>query len=215
MTVTAVGNGDFATRQSVDIAPRGLGYEHVRDAKLAENAAKWADEAVQKLTAKSVDVGRYDLVLHPSHLWLTIHESVAHPTELDRAMGYEANYAGTSFVAPPGEGARNPQVRIGVDEHSRRPIASGIAVRLRLGRRRRQTRGVRHHQEGHLRGLPHHARAGAVARLVLQEARQADPVAWVLVRANVGRGAIPADAQRFAVARRQGTGLGRSHRRNG
>ena len=89
------------TRESVDVAPRGLGYEHVRDAQLVENAPKWADEAVQKLTAKSVDVGRYDLVLHPSHLWLTIHESVAHPTELDRAMGYEANYAGTSFVAPP------------------------------------------------------------------------------------------------------------------
>ncbi len=101
MTVTATGNGDFATRQSVDIAPRGLGYEHVRSAGLVENAPKWADEAVQKLSAKSVDVGRYDLVLHPSHLWLTIHESVAHPTELDRAMGYEANYAGTSFVAPP------------------------------------------------------------------------------------------------------------------
>jgi len=101
MTVTAVGSGDFATRESVDVAPRGLGYEHVRDAKLVENAPKWADEAVQKLNAKSVDVGRYDLVLHPSHLWLTIHESVAHPTELDRAMGYEANYAGTSFVSPP------------------------------------------------------------------------------------------------------------------
>ena len=101
MTVTAVGSGDFATRESVDIAPRGLGSEHVRDSKLLENAPKWADEAVQKLNAKSVDVGRYDLVLHPSHLWLTIHESVAHPTELDRAMGYEANYAGTSFVAPP------------------------------------------------------------------------------------------------------------------
>ena len=101
MTVTAVGNGDFATRESVDVAPRGLGYEHVRDSKMVESAAKWADEAVQKLSAKSVDVGRYDLVLHPSHLWLTIHESVAHPTELDRAMGYEANYAGTSFVAPP------------------------------------------------------------------------------------------------------------------
>jgi TldD protein len=40
-------------------------------------------------------------VLHPTHLWLTIHESIAHPTELDRAMGYEANYAGTSFVSPP------------------------------------------------------------------------------------------------------------------
>jgi TldD protein len=101
MTVTAVGNGDFATRDSVDVAPRGLGYEHVRDAKLVETAPHWAEEAVQKLSAKSVDVGRYDLVLHPSHLWLTIHESVAHPTELDRAMGYEANYAGTSFVAPP------------------------------------------------------------------------------------------------------------------
>jgi TldD protein len=101
VTVTAVGNGDFATRESVEIAPRGLGYEHVRDAKLVENAPRWASEAVEKLAATSVDVGRYDLVLHPSHLWLTIHESVAHPTELDRAMGYEANYAGTSFVAPP------------------------------------------------------------------------------------------------------------------
>ena len=40
-------------------------------------------------------------MLHPSHLFLTIHESVAHPTELDRALGYEANYAGTSFVSPP------------------------------------------------------------------------------------------------------------------
>ncbi|HWJ14300.1 MAG TPA: TldD/PmbA family protein [Gemmatimonadaceae bacterium] len=101
MTVTAVGNGDFATRESNDIAPRGVGYEHVRDTKLLEMAPKWASDAVEKLSAKSVEVGRYDLVLHPSHLWLTIHESVAHPTELDRAMGYEANYAGTSFVAPP------------------------------------------------------------------------------------------------------------------
>ncbi|HEY8831370.1 MAG TPA: TldD/PmbA family protein [Gemmatimonadaceae bacterium] len=56
---------------------------------------------MQKLNGKSVEVGRYDLVLHPTHLWLTIHESIAHPTELDRALGYEANYAGTSFVAPP------------------------------------------------------------------------------------------------------------------
>jgi len=46
-----------------------------------------------------VDVGRYDLILDPTNLWLTIHESIGHPTELDRAMGYEANFAGTSFVA--------------------------------------------------------------------------------------------------------------------
>jgi predicted Zn-dependent protease len=47
-----------------------------------------------------VEPGRYDLVLLPSHLWLTIHESIAHPTELDRIMGFEANYAGTSFISP-------------------------------------------------------------------------------------------------------------------
>ncbi len=103
MTATAVSAdaSDFQTRQSNEIAPMGRGYEHVRDARLVENAPRWAAEAVQKLTAKPVEVGRYDLVLHPSHLWLTIHESVAHPTELDRALGFEANYAGTSFVAPP------------------------------------------------------------------------------------------------------------------
>ncbi len=101
MTVTAVASGDFQTRQSNDVQPMGRGYEHVLDAKLVENAPRWAEEAVRKLSAKPVEVGRYDLILHPSHLWLTIHESIAHPTELDRAMGYEANYAGTSFVAPP------------------------------------------------------------------------------------------------------------------
>ncbi|HVT40453.1 MAG TPA: TldD/PmbA family protein [Gemmatimonadaceae bacterium] len=103
MSVTAVSDDrtDFQTRQSNDIAPMGLGYEHVLSARLAENAPRWAQDAVEKLSAKPVEPGRYDLVLHPSNLWLTIHETVAHPTELDRAMGYEANYAGTSFVAPP------------------------------------------------------------------------------------------------------------------
>lgn len=103
MNITAVSadNRDFQSRQSTDIAPMGMGYEHVTDSRLVENAPRWAEEAVQKLSAKSVDVGRYDLVLHPTHLGLTVHESIAHPTELDRAYGFEANYAGTSFVAPP------------------------------------------------------------------------------------------------------------------
>jgi TldD protein len=48
-----------------------------------------------------VTPGSWDLILEPTNLWLTIHESIGHPTELDRAMGYEANYAGTSFIAPP------------------------------------------------------------------------------------------------------------------
>ena len=103
LNITAVSedNSDFQTRAANEIPPRGLGYEHLVDSKLVENAPRWADEAVQKLSAKPVEVGRYDLVLHPTHLWLTIHESVAHPTELDRALGFEANYAGTSFVSPP------------------------------------------------------------------------------------------------------------------
>jgi TldD protein len=93
---------DFQTRTNV-IQPMARGYEYLLAAKPVENARQWGEEAAEKLKAKAVDVGRYDLVLHPSHLWLTIHESIAHPTELDRAMGYEANYAGTSFLAPPRE----------------------------------------------------------------------------------------------------------------
>ena len=52
----------------------------------------------EKLKAPSIEAGTYDLVIHPSNLWLTIHESIGHATELDRALGYEANYAGTSFA---------------------------------------------------------------------------------------------------------------------
>jgi TldD protein len=102
MQITAVAPdfSDFQNRGNV-VPPMGRGWEYVVKADLAGNAGKWAEEAAQKLTAKPVEVGKYDLVLHPSHLWLTIHESIGHPTELDRALGYEANYAGTSFVSPP------------------------------------------------------------------------------------------------------------------
>jgi TldD protein len=103
MSITVVNDdrSDFQSRQSNDVAPMGRGYEHVTEADLGGNAQRWADEAVQKLSAKPVEPGRYDLLLHPSNLWLTVHETIAHPTELDRALGFEANYAGTSFVAPP------------------------------------------------------------------------------------------------------------------
>ncbi|HXT15738.1 MAG TPA: TldD/PmbA family protein [Gemmatimonadaceae bacterium] len=102
MGITAISSdgSDFQTRANM-VQPAGRGWEFVLAADLKGNAPKWGEEAAEKLKAKPVDVGRYDLVLHPSHLWLTIHESIGHPTELDRAMGYEANYAGTSFVAPP------------------------------------------------------------------------------------------------------------------
>jgi TldD protein len=62
--------------------------------------AEIPDLLAEKLAAPSVEAGRYDLVIDPSNLWLTIHESIGHATELDRALGYEANYAGTSFATP-------------------------------------------------------------------------------------------------------------------
>jgi TldD protein len=103
MTVTAVATdfSDFQSRSSTEIAPMGLGYEHVERADFVGRAGEWAEEAVAKLSAVSVEPGQYDLVIDPTNLFLTVHECIGHPTELDRALGYEADYAGTSFVAPP------------------------------------------------------------------------------------------------------------------
>jgi TldD protein len=102
MQITAVSDNfsDFQNRTNV-VQPMARGWEYVQSANLVANAPKWGEDAVAKLSAKPVEVGRYDLILDPANLWLTIHESIGHPTELDRAMGYEANYAGTSFIAPP------------------------------------------------------------------------------------------------------------------
>jgi len=102
LTVTAVSSdrSDFQSRVG-DVAAAARGWEYITDLDLSNQAERWAEEAAMKLSARSVEPGTWDLVLHPSNLWLTIHESIGHPTELDRALGYEANYAGTSFLAPP------------------------------------------------------------------------------------------------------------------
>ena len=101
-TATAV---DFMTRKSksrsFQVQPVTAGYEHIERCGLLENAERIGAEAVEHLKAPSVEPGTKDLVLLPSHLALTIHESIGHSTELDRALGFEANFAGTSFLAPP------------------------------------------------------------------------------------------------------------------
>jgi TldD protein len=74
------------------------GWEYVPEMNLEENAQRIREEVVEHLTAPAVKPGKKDLLLMPNHLMLTIHESVAHPTELDRSLGYEANYAGTSYI---------------------------------------------------------------------------------------------------------------------
>ncbi|WP_339793177.1 TldD/PmbA family protein [uncultured Imperialibacter sp.] len=116
-TVTAIDkdSGQFKQRGSFS-APVGMGYEYLdgraedkivgpagvtlynKSFDMVEDATKAAQQVKEILSAKSVEPGKYDLALEPSHLWLTIHESVGHPLELDRVLGYEANYAGTSFA---------------------------------------------------------------------------------------------------------------------
>ena len=115
VTVVDKASGRFKTRDGLS-APMGMGYEYL-DANAAdkfmlpggvvaygasydlrEDIIAAAKQARAKLTAPSVKPGKYDLVLDPSNLFLTIHENVGHPLELDRVLGYEANYAGTSFA---------------------------------------------------------------------------------------------------------------------
>ncbi|WP_201290191.1 TldD/PmbA family protein [Stenotrophomonas sp. 364] len=116
-TATAIdkSSGKFRTRAGLS-SPMGMGYEFLdgdASGKIAlpggitayrdsydpvEDAIAAARHAREKLKAPSVKPGKYDLVLDPSNLFLTIHENVGHPLELDRVLGYEANYAGTSFA---------------------------------------------------------------------------------------------------------------------
>jgi TldD protein len=113
VTKTDRASGRFETRVALS-SPRGMGYEYLQPDKREEVAGHFTLyrnrydimedvrlatlQADEKLKAKAVEPGKYDLVIDPSQLFLTIHESVGHPTELDRVLGYEANYAGTSFA---------------------------------------------------------------------------------------------------------------------
>lgn len=109
-------SGKFKTRDALS-SPVGRGYEYMvpkaedklsspagmklyrNSYDLIEDVTAAALQAKEMITAKSVEPGKYDLVLEPNHLGLTIHESIGHALELDRILGYEANYAGTSFVS--------------------------------------------------------------------------------------------------------------------
>jgi TldD protein len=126
VTVIDPRTGAFASRASL-APPRGAGYEHVTTWPFAAEAALAVDQAREKLAAPSVEPGKKDLVIAPSNLWLTIHETVGHPTELDRALGLEANFAGTSFCTPD----KLDQLRYGSDLvtiRADRTAAQGLAT---------------------------------------------------------------------------------------
>jgi TldD protein len=113
VTVIDKATGKFKTRDGFS-APVGMGWEYMagkaedkikgvttlyrKSYDMVEDATLAAAQVGEMHKAESVKPGKYDLVLDPTHLYLTIHESVGHPLELDRVLGYEANYAGTSFA---------------------------------------------------------------------------------------------------------------------
>ncbi|MGH3268155.1 MAG: TldD/PmbA family protein [Trebonia sp.] len=99
LTAVAVTESGFDDMRTL-APPAGRGWEYLTGTgwDFGAELAELPDLLAAKLTAPSVEAGRYDLVIDPSNLWLTIHESIGHATELDRALGYEAAYAGTSFA---------------------------------------------------------------------------------------------------------------------
>jgi TldD protein len=157
--------GRFESMRSL-APPVGRGWEY-----LAGTGWDWDAELeaipellAEKLAAPSVDPGPMDLVIDPSNLWLTIHESIGHATELDRALGYEAAYAGTSFATPDKLGTLrygSPVMQVvgdrttphglatigyddeGVESQSFDIVRDGVLVGYQLDRRMAAGRGVR------------------------------------------------------------------------
>lgn len=97
LTAHAAGNNDRQSR-IYKVSGKHAGWEHVLAGDLPGNAPRVASEARDKLFAEAGPTGNFDLILDPEHLYLTIHESIGHATELDRVLGFEADFAGTSFA---------------------------------------------------------------------------------------------------------------------
>ncbi len=128
LSATAVDRkrGRFASRTH-ECPPLLAGWEWAQKAGLVEDAPQIGEDALRKLHAAPVSPGEKTVILAPSNLWLTIHESIGHPTELDRALGLEANYAGTSFMDPRETG----KLRVGseiVEFVADRTQANGLAT---------------------------------------------------------------------------------------
>lgn len=97
---TAIHEGDSQSR-TFDEGGRAVGWEWIESLNLTEKAKQIAEEALIKVKAEVLGPEqRRSLILDPNHLGLTMHESVGHATELDRVLGWEADYAGISFATP-------------------------------------------------------------------------------------------------------------------
>ncbi len=129
LSALAIGDHDAQERSfpgDVGLYQSG-GWEIVEAAALRENAARIGEEATQLLDAPQCPAGNFDIVLGGSQVSLQIHESLGHAAELDRIMGWEANFSGTSFLAPRELGRLqygSPHVTIVIDNTMPRGLAT-------------------------------------------------------------------------------------------
>ena len=180
-------NGISRTR-NYTVEPQTAGYEAIAKANLGENAPRIRAEVLEHLAAPPVKPGKKDLVLLPSHLWLTIHESIGHSTELDRALGYEANYAGTSFLTTEKMGKFSFGSEL-VNVFGDRTIDRGLST-VKYDDDGVLTTKFPIIEKGRLQALPDHPRSGASDRR--------DRVERLLLRRFMVERALPAHAQRLA-----------------
>ena len=96
----ATANHGVATQTRSFIHAQQGGFEQIERSGFRGCGARLADQAIQLLLAPNCPAGKMDLLLMPDQMMLQIHESIGHPLELDRILGDERNYAGTSFVTP-------------------------------------------------------------------------------------------------------------------
>jgi TldD protein len=122
---TAIGDRDARSR-CYEPPPLTKGWENIDRADLLANVDRVAEQAVEHLHAPECPAGRFDLVLDPLNLALTIHESVGHATELDRVLGYEESLAGRSFATPDflGGDYGSPEITFVADNR----LAGGLAT---------------------------------------------------------------------------------------
>jgi TldD protein len=215
--VTAVAvepDGRFETMRTL-APPAGRGLEYLGGSPWT-GSGSWDFPAelgrmpgllAEKLAAPSVRAGRYDLVIEPSNLWLTIHESIGHATELDRALGYEAAYAGTSFATPEKLGNLqygSPVMRVtgdrtaehglattgyddeGVATQSWDLISGGVLTGYQLDRRIAQLRGLGRSNGCAFADSPAHMPIQRMANVSLQPAQDGPSVAELIAGVEDG-----------------------------
>lgn len=90
-------NGNFEILRTI-APPAAKGWEYMLEPSWNKEISEMPDKLEEKVNADTVEGGEYNLLIDPTNLWLTIHESIGHATEYDRILGYEAAYAGTSFI---------------------------------------------------------------------------------------------------------------------